>query len=237
MFKYGIKYKTDKITHHGYNRFYDYFLIPYKQKRFTLFEIGIDYGRSLKMWNDMFEHAKIYGMDILHEYEHEKGFIFKGDQSNKEDLKHIISQINTEGLVEPCVDVLIDDGSHMPEHQIFTFNYCFQKMLKMDGLYIIEDIETNYWTRGTLYGNDIRCGYNKKNNVVTMFKKIVDIVNREFLLPEHIQYIKEHSNITWHCLKYISWIMFGANCIIVKKMSEEEYKRYGTRKYRFMENL
>ena len=31
--------------------------------------------------------------------------------------------------------------------------------------------------------------------------------------------------------------MFGANCIIVKKMSEEEYKRYGTRKYRFMENL
>ena len=49
MFSAGIKYKTDKITHHGYQRFYDYFLYPYKHKEFNFFEIGVDAGRSLKM--------------------------------------------------------------------------------------------------------------------------------------------------------------------------------------------
>ena len=31
MLQNGLKYKTDKVTHHGYERFYDYFLIPLQQ--------------------------------------------------------------------------------------------------------------------------------------------------------------------------------------------------------------
>ena len=93
MFKHGIKYKCDKITHHGYNRFYDYFLIPLMYKDIILFEIGIDSSRSLKMWSDMFKNAKIYGMDIDVNYTHDKGEIFKGDQSNKDDLDNIIKKI------------------------------------------------------------------------------------------------------------------------------------------------
>lgn len=27
--------------------------------------------------------------------------------------------------------------------------------------------------------------------------------------------------------------MFGQNCIIIKKMTKKEYKKYGKRKYRF----
>ena len=38
-------------------------------------------------------------------------------------------------------------------------------------------------------------------------------------------------------LKYISMISFGGNCIIVKKMREDEYEKYRTRKYRFSEML
>jgi hypothetical protein len=45
MFKYGIKYGTDKITHHGYERFYDFFLVPLKNKKISLFEVGIDAGK------------------------------------------------------------------------------------------------------------------------------------------------------------------------------------------------
>lgn len=70
MYKSGIESKCDKITHHGYERFYDYFLIPYRNKKFNLFEISIDAGRSLKVWNNMFKNGKIYGMDIDHEYIH-----------------------------------------------------------------------------------------------------------------------------------------------------------------------
>jgi hypothetical protein len=31
--------------------------------------------------------------------------------------------------------------------------------------------------------------------------------------------------------------MFGQNCVIIKKMSIEEYNKYGNRKYRFFENV
>ena len=178
MYKSGILYKTDKLTHHGYDRYYDMFLYPLINKHIILFEIGIDASRSLKMWNNMFKNGKIYGMDIGVNFVHEKGEIFKGDQSNSDDLDRIIQSINN-------ADLIIDDGSHVPEHQLFTFNYLFEKLLKFSGVYIIEDIETNYWTKGKLYGYDIKSGYNADNNIVKIFRDIVDIVNREFILEEY----------------------------------------------------
>ena len=60
MFNAGIKYKTDKLTHHGYERFYDMFLYPFIYKDITLFEIGVDKSRSFNMWADMFKKGKIY---------------------------------------------------------------------------------------------------------------------------------------------------------------------------------
>jgi len=230
MFSAGIKYKTDKITHHGYQRFYDYFLYPYKHKEFNFFEIGVDAGRSLKMWNDYFTKAKIYGMDIDHEYDHPKGKIFKGDQSKIKDLDLIIDEIKES-------DFIIDDGSHVPEHQLLSFNHLFDKLLNKGGTYIIEDIETSYWKKSELYGYKINSGYNAKNNIVNIFKNIVDIVNREFLLDKDIEKIKKFKQIKFENLKYISFVMFGQNCIIIKKMSQKEYDRYGERKYRFIESL
>jgi hypothetical protein len=202
----------------------------YKNKNIKLFEIGIDAGRSLKMWNDMFTNAKIYGMDIGHEYIHDKGKIYKGDQSSKKDLQVIINELKN-------VDIIIDDGSHKPEHQLFTFNLLFEKFLNFDGLYIIEDIETSYWQTGVLYDYNIKSGYNKDNNIVKIFKDIADIVNREFLLDSNKKIINNNSKINIKCLQYISSIMFGSNCIIIKKMSQQEYKKYANRKYRFNSNL
>lgn len=230
MLKHGLKYKTDKITHHGYERFYDFYLNYYKNKKIKLFEIGIDAGRSLKMWNDMFKQGKIYGMDIDHEYEHEKGTIFKGNQNDKNDLDKIIKKIKS-------VDIIIDDGSHKPEHQLFTFKYLFNNLLKMDGLYIIEDIETSYWRNSSLYNYKIDAGYDSANNIVKIFRDIADIVNREFLMEENIRIIRKYNNIDMDILKYVSSITFGYNCIIIKKMSKEEYQKYGNRVYRFKKNL
>ena len=52
-----------------------------------------------------------------------------------------------------------------------------------------------------------------------------------------IEKIKKYDKISFENLKYISFIMFGYNCIIIKKMSLHDYEKYGKRKYRFMENL
>lgn len=138
MYNACIKYRTDKITHHGYERFYDYFLYPLKNKEFNLLEIGIDQNCSLKMWCDLFSKAKIYGIDIGHGFKHDQGIVFKADQSNKSELKKVVKYIKNS-------DLIIDDGSHVPEHQLLTFNYLFLKLLNFGGTYIIEDIETSYW--------------------------------------------------------------------------------------------
>lgn len=135
MFRYGIKYKTDKLTHHGYNRFYDMFLVPLINKDITLLEVGVDASRSLKMWNDMFKNGKIYGMDINLEFKHPKGEVYKGDQSNKKDLRRIYKLIRT-------ADVIIDDGSHLHNHQMITFNTLYQHV-KSGGYYIIEDVHAH----------------------------------------------------------------------------------------------
>lgn len=251
MFKAGIKYKTDKVTHHGYHRFYDPFIKPLRKKKFNLLEIGIDAGRSLRTWNDLFLYASIYGIDIGHEYEHDRGKIYKGDQSSISDLDNVLTQISTDinnayKIYNPEIirdkypykcRLIIDDGSHVPEHQLLTFNYLFDKCLTFGGVYIIEDIETSYWIKSELYGYNIDAGYKKSNNIVEIFKNIADIVNREFLLNEHIETIKKNSLINYENLKYISMITFGGNCIIINKMNKKDYERYGNRKYRFMKTI
>ena len=47
LYAAGIKYKTDKLTHHGYHRFYDFLLKPYKNKNIKMLEVGIDDKKSL----------------------------------------------------------------------------------------------------------------------------------------------------------------------------------------------
>ena len=232
MFKSGIKFKTDKVTHHGYERFYDYFLMPIKNNKMNMLEIGVDELRSLKMWLDYFPNATIYGMDIhKKEYTYNRGMIFQGDQSKKKDLKKVVKNIGK------C-KFIIDDGSHVPSHQLLSFNYLFKECLDFGGIYIIEDIETSYWKNTDLYNYPINAGYlDNKNNIVEIFKNIVDIVNSEFLTDDNKVLLKKYNKIEYDNLKYISMITFGMNCIIIKKMTEKEYKLYGNRKYRFSKKL
>jgi len=50
-------------------------------------------------------------------------------------------------------DIIIDDGSHVPYHQVFSF-FSLWKAVVPGGLYVIEDLETNYWEPGRkVYGH------------------------------------------------------------------------------------
>jgi hypothetical protein len=134
----ALKYNTDKVrvnkdSHHDYTEFYHPFFQGRRVQR--LLEIGISHGGSLRMWRDYFPHAEIYGIDIKREsfFEDERIHCLQCDQSKIESLRTVGPR--TGGRF----DVIIDDGSHIPLHQVVSFQVLYP-LLTPGGVYIIEDV-------------------------------------------------------------------------------------------------
>lgn len=211
IYELGTKYDSDKITHHNYHGIYDFFLKSFYNDTGSLLEIGIDSGKSLNMWLELFPNAFIYGMDINIAHIYDRFNIIKGDQSNIYDLHKVKNIIGND------LFLINDDGSHIPEHQLLTFNTLFPS-LREGGIYIIEDIETSYWVKGGLYGYETRYGYKHPNSIVEIFKDVADSINSEFA-GEHKSKL-ENTNM-------IDSITFSKNCIIiVKKTQLARHYRY-----------
>jgi hypothetical protein len=98
--------------------------------------LGYKTGNSLKCWSEYFPNSKIYGIDIYAhaELNTDKITTFVADQSNGWELQKVINNINCE------LDIIIDDGSHNGEHQVFSFIF-LNKFLSKNGIYVIEDIQ------------------------------------------------------------------------------------------------
>jgi FkbM family methyltransferase len=212
MYHLGDKYKTDKILHHRFDRVYNRFLEPLRNSKIKLFEIGCGKEHaSFNMWKDYFPIGEIFSMDIDEELVTERGTVYRGDQTNKDDLDVMIKTIGK------C-DVIIDDGSHIPRHQIDTFDYLFDRMLKNGGIYIIEDIECGYWDpKNTIYGYEIG-----NENIIDYFQGMQHRINSEF------SGLKNH--------RLISSVTYFKNCIILTKMTSQEIEE-NKKEYRFKEML
>ena len=212
----GLIYKTDKVTHHRYDKIYDFFLKSMYEKEGSILEIGIAEGNSLKVWLQLFPNAYVYGIDKEVEAEYNKFKIFKKDQSKEDDLLEVKEKIKDKNIF-----FINDDGSHIPEHQLLTFNTFFP-LLEEGGIYIIEDIETSYWSKNGLYGYSTRYGYKHEKSIIELFKDVADGVNSEFAGER--EYKVKHMNL-------IGSITFSRNCIIIVKETQEK------RVYRFKNNL
>lgn len=141
----GLKYGTDKVDeHHTYRGYtycdiYEKYLgsIRYDVKKFV--EIGVKDACSLKMFEEYFPNAEIYGIDIdprCKEFESDRIKIFIGDQNDEMFLIEVRNAIGE-------FDVLLDDGSHITKHQIKSFDILYPN-LKSRGFYIIEDLRNSY---------------------------------------------------------------------------------------------
>lgn len=199
----------------------------------AMLEIGVDRSNSLNMWLEYFPLAFIYGIDISLASKGERFEIFKADQSQQSAMQSI-----TEAKIKHPLFLIVDDGSHIPEHQIQCFNYLFNKALQPGGTYIVEDIETSYWTRNGLYGYTTRYGYHHERSAIEVFKDVLDDINKEFLTDENkrIQERRVGNDVSFETRQQISSVTFGQNCIIIMKKSNEEYQ-YDNRIYRFKKNL
>jgi hypothetical protein len=136
----GLSFGTDKSSWgHDYLRFYEDHFFAFRSKNIKLLEIGLAGGASLKVWENYFSNARIIGADInpdVKKYASQRVTIEIIDQSDISDLIHI-------GVKHGPFDIIIDDGSHMWDHQITTLKTLFP-FLAMGGIYIVEDLQTSF---------------------------------------------------------------------------------------------
>ncbi len=132
------RYKSDKLTDHNFISVYEEYFEPIRFSSKKIFEIGIYEGESHKIWEEYFENATIYGIDIYDKSSIETNRIktFVADQGDTKDLQLFINKFGGD------FDVIIDDGSHMVRHQQISLGFLFQH-LRSGGLYICEDLHTS----------------------------------------------------------------------------------------------
>lgn len=213
------KYGTDKGTEgpsdqwsaHNYTDVYEPYFEKLRSAPINLLEIGLGVhgenwptriahgrnpqgGASLKTWYDYFPNAAIYGADINAaphlDNDRIKTFVF--DQGNVQQLQAFANSINSIQF-----DIIVEDGSHRPDHQQITLGFFF-KMLKSGGLYIVEDLMDNG------LGDDLEeaglhaCGdFKKTRTVLKEFQKTGKFGTPHALLdPDYLA--KNIENLRFH---------------------------------------
>jgi hypothetical protein len=116
-----------------YLRHYEWMLTELRDAPINLIEIGVAGGPSMRIWRWFFSQAQIIGIDIDPNCKRHAGDRVKIE---------IGSQIDPVFLDRVCAEnpptVIVDDGSHIMEHMIFSFEHLFPKLLP-GGIYIVED--------------------------------------------------------------------------------------------------
>jgi hypothetical protein len=218
---------TDKVHRHGYDRFYKSIVSSLLNKPTRLppamVEIGVAEGHSIPFWKGMAPSWMYIGLDKI-----------ENSTTTTESLVelHVVDQsdpVQLQNLVDftsPRYSVLliVDDGSHIPNHQIVSFNKLFP-LLEDGGVYVIEDVETSYWTHGDLYSYPISYGFRHPESLVERFKQVLDIVNVQFLHTEnrtHFNDICKNCGFDPEALRQVRTITFGPNFVSISKKIHEE---------------
>jgi SAM-dependent methyltransferase len=153
----------------GYFDVYERHLAKFVGKAPKILEIGVLGGGSIELWLKYFgEGTQVIGVDIdtrCLSYKYEgNAQVIMGDQSNPAFWDEFLDK-NTD------FDIIIDDGSHIMEHQILTLQKTFPH-LKTGGVYICEDTHTSYWPKWN--GK-----YDKKGTFLDYSKYLTDIMNQQ----------------------------------------------------------
>ena len=97
----------------------------------------------MDLWREYFgPSAVIFGVDIdesCRAIPQRSGQIRIGSQVDRRFMKSVVDEMG--GL-----DIVIDDGSHINQHVIESFQILFPHLSRR-GFYWIEDLHTSYWPR------------------------------------------------------------------------------------------
>ncbi len=200
---------TDKWGSHWYAQHYQKHFAHLRRKKLNILEIGVggyddpeQGGGSLRMWRTYFPNSNIFAIDIHDKSPHNERRIkiFKGSQV---DEKCLDEAIRTMGHI----DIIIDDGSHMNEHVLFTFKYLFPH-LSQNGIYVVEDTQTSYWKEY----NGTTAELNSQNTIMGFFKSLVDCLNySEFEKEGYLPSYYDQNIIAMHFYHNMVFIQKGLN--------------------------
>lgn len=199
----GAKYQPTK-RHHNYLIYYWKHFRDIRLQVERVLEIGVQTDRCLKMWEEFFPNATILGADIdpdCKAFEGGRRKVMIGDQGNRQFCRDLVSEAGG------AFDIIIDDGSHMVEHQIKSFNWLFPSLTE-HGIYVIED------TGGAVGDFDLK--------TVSSLRKLVDNIMYwpEGFRPEDWAYLSEfddaaswadHNIIGASFYRWIAFVMRGNN--------------------------
>lgn len=147
---------SDKGTDHSYIQLYSVILAHYRIRARRVLEIGMLGGESLRMWEMYFDKASVHGADISTRP--------VGGMANLEPMIaegghniHIMDatdkkQVNKE-FIGMRFDVVIDDASHVLEHQLAIYKN-MKPFLAKGAIYIIEDVDKIDEVRSVFEGMD-----------------------------------------------------------------------------------
>ncbi|GHT28252.1 hypothetical protein AGMMS49574_02200 [Bacteroidia bacterium] len=145
------------------------------------------------MWKKYFPYGKIVSLDIYDKsaLQENRIKIYQGSQVDLDVLSRIVDENGP-------FDLIIDDGSHVNNHIITTFQYLFPK-LKEGGIYVIEDIQTSYWKS---MGGDNE-NFNNPETAMNFCKRLTDSLNYSEFNIKGYQYvmpdgIKQGLNFDFH---------------------------------------
>jgi hypothetical protein len=187
-------YSTDKHHEHNffnlvYNELFKDIYLDVK----TFIEIGVSDGESIKLWRDYFVNSEIigfennlpYSFERLGDTSRERMTFIDGDQSNEEDLIKFSETYSN-------VDVILDDGSHKMRDQQITLSKLF-KMLKSDGIYILEDLHTSF---EAVMPEKSWCGWGDSSKTITLnmlqlFKETGKIES-DYMTQDDMDYLSEN---------------------------------------------
>jgi 23S rRNA U2552 (ribose-2'-O)-methylase RlmE/FtsJ len=138
----------------------------YVNQTVTVLEIGCLHGGSLQMWKRYLgPHARIVGIDInpaCAAHEEDQIHVRIGSQDDKAFLRKVAEEFGP-------FDIVIDDGSHICEHLIASFEVLYG-FVKDNGIYVAEDLHTNYWNG---YGGGVR----RTGTFIEHAKLLIDELN------------------------------------------------------------
>lgn len=189
----------------NYFSIYEFYLKNFIGKSPVMLEIGVQYGGSLRMFQQYLVNASLIGIDINPDCKKLQGENIKiriGSQNDKSFLLNFADEFKS-------IDIILDDGGHTMEQQINSFEILFPT-LKDGGIYICEDVESSY---RNMYGG----GPKRAGTFIEYCKDLIDKLN-----ANHSDFFTLKPD--WYS-KQIEYIHFYNNIVVIKRKSIDEFPK------------